>query len=101
MEVRLCLFITLGFWDLDNVYFNREGFDSHQGYYDDKGIYIPGPKWDPYNECYPDELNDDFDDMFDEDYNQGMRYIIIKSLIQKMMDMEIMQMMIYLMKRSM
>ena len=48
------------FWDPDGVYFNRDGFDKHGGYYDDNNEYIPGKGWDEENNCYKDELEDEF-----------------------------------------
>ena len=48
------------FWDPDGVYFNREGFDKHGGYYDENNVYIPGKGWDEENNCYKDELDDEF-----------------------------------------
>ena len=44
------------FWDSDNVYFNREGYDKHGGYYDDDFNYIPGEGWDHIKGCYKDEI---------------------------------------------
>ena len=56
------------FWDPDGVYFNREGYDKHGGYYDDAtDEYIPGKGWDEQNNCYKDELNDD--DEFASDHD--------------------------------
>jgi hypothetical protein len=55
------------FWDPDGVYFNKEGFDKHGGYYDDNNEYVPGEGWDEANNCYLDELNDYYDD----DYEYG------------------------------
>jgi len=43
MEVNVCTDI-LAFYDPDGYYFNIEGYDEFGGYYNDKGIYIPGPK---------------------------------------------------------
>ena len=40
------------FWDPDGVYFNREGYDKHGGYYDDNDEYVPGKGWDEENNCY-------------------------------------------------
>ena len=58
------------FWDPDGVYFNREGYDKHGGYYDDAtDEYIPGKGWDEQNNCYKDELNDD-DDEYASDHEQ-------------------------------
>ena len=37
------------FWDPDYVYFNREGYDKHGGYYDENSNYIPGEGWDEIN----------------------------------------------------
>ena len=48
------------FWDPDGVYFNRDGFDKHGGYYDDNDEYIPGKGWDEEHNCYKDELDDEF-----------------------------------------
>ena len=61
------------FWDPDGVYFNREGFDKHGGYYDDNNEYQPGEGWDEANNCYVDEINDyDYDDEYgsDHDYDE-------------------------------
>ena len=33
------------FWDDDQNYFNRLGFDRHGVSYDKYGIYLPGPDW--------------------------------------------------------
>ena len=52
------------FWDPDGVYFNKEGYDRHGGYYEN-GEYVPGKGWDEINNCYDDEI-DDFYDMDDE-----------------------------------
>ena len=54
------------FWDPDEVYFNREGYDKHGGRYNDDGEYIPGKGWDNENNCYESEKEDDFDE-FDEE----------------------------------
>ena len=59
------------FWDPDGVYFNREGYDKHGGYYDDQTQeYVPGKGWDEINNCYKDEYNDDdYDDEFGSDHD--------------------------------
>ena len=58
------------FWDPDGVYFNREGFDKHGGYYDEETQeYIPGKGWDEVNNCYKDEYNDDYDDEYGSDHD--------------------------------
>ena len=58
------------FWDPDGVYFNREGFDKHGGYYDDQTQeYVPGKGWDEVNNCYKDEYNDDYDDEYGSDHD--------------------------------
>lgn len=73
------------FWDPDGVYFNREGYDKHGGYYDEETQeYIPGPGWDEKNNCYLDEFNEfnnynnynDYDDEYasDQDYNEDDGY---------------------------
>ena len=72
------------FWDPDGVYFNEEGYDKHGGYYE-KGEYIPGKGWDEDNNCYKDELNDEFagDSIkprhIDENYWYGESSIFFKS----------------------
>ena len=43
------------FWDPDNEYFNREGFDVHGGFYTKDLEYIEGPSWIPELGCYEDE----------------------------------------------
>ena len=66
------------FWDPDYVYFNREGFDKHGGYYNDEGEYIPGKGWDKENNCYESEKGEDFDDYDDEDeerYNKDYHFL--------------------------
>ena len=58
------------FWDPDEEYFNRYGFDIHAGCYSKDLEYIPGPDWLPEIGCYPDEkekyTNMKFEE-FDED----------------------------------
>ena len=46
------------FWDPDYVYFNREGYDKHGGYYDLDNVYYPGENWNDSLQCYNDELDD-------------------------------------------
>lgn len=46
------------FWDGDGVYFNRQGYDVHDGYYDTEYEYHPGTGWIPHLLCYEDELSD-------------------------------------------
>jgi len=43
------------FWDPDDEYFNRNGFDIHGGYYLHDLEYIPGPNWLSDLGCYEDE----------------------------------------------
>ena len=58
------------FWDPDGVYFNKEGYDKHGGYYDDQTQeYVPGKGWDEANNCYKDEINDDYYDEFGSDHD--------------------------------
>jgi hypothetical protein len=62
------------FWDYDDEYFNRYGFDIHGGSYNKELEYIPGPTWLVDLGCYPEDaekyknidLNKLEDDMFDE-----------------------------------
>lgn len=44
------------FWDSDGVYFNRQGYDRHEGYYDPEYEYHPGRGWIPHMLCYEDEI---------------------------------------------
>lgn len=55
------------FWDPDGIYFNKEGCDKHDGYYNEEYEYQPGRGWIPHMLCYEDEINnkhkeDDIDD---------------------------------------
>ena len=88
------------FWDPDGVYFNKEGYDRHGGYYDDNQEYVPGKGWDEVNNCYKDEYNDDYDDEYgsDHDYAEDDGYGDIdldniqdeeKLLMKNMKDIEI------------
>ena len=43
------------FWDPDGIHFNAEGCDVHDGFYDEKLEYIPGPGWITELLCYEDE----------------------------------------------
>ena len=57
------------FWDPDGVYFNRQGYDKHGGYYDDSnGEYVPGKGWDHVNNCYYDDDDDFYEDEEEEDH---------------------------------
>ena len=58
MEVKII--ITIGFWDADGFYFNKDGFDKHGGYYDDEFNYIHGEGWDEKRKCYNDEDEVDY-----------------------------------------
>jgi hypothetical protein len=59
------------FWDVDEEYFNRNGYDIHGGSYSKEIEYIPGPDWLSELGCYPDEkdkyLNANFDEIEPED----------------------------------
>ncbi len=46
------------FWDPDGVYFNRDGYDKHEGFYDEGYEYNPGRGWIPHLMCYEDDLPD-------------------------------------------
>ena len=71
------------FWDPDYVYFNRDGYDKHGGYYE-KGEYIPGKGWDEDNNCYKDELNDEeeiiSDYEQDDEENDGFDQVDINKI---------------------
>ena len=72
------------FWDPDGVYFNREGYDKHGGYYDDNDEYVPGKGWDEENNCYKDELNEDEfasdHDPADEEENDGFHDVDLDNI---------------------
>ncbi len=67
------------FWDPDGIYFNKEGKDSHGGYYDDNFEYHPGKGWVESLMCYDDEINQnnqnigfgELDNEDDGDYEDG------------------------------
>ncbi len=46
------------FWDPDQTYFNREGFDNHGGRYNEEYEYVPGPGWVDEYMCYEDEVDE-------------------------------------------
>lgn len=60
------------FWDPDGIYFNREGFDKHEGYYDDEYTYHPGRGWMPHLLCYEDELHNKDKGEEHDDINEGL-----------------------------
>jgi hypothetical protein len=43
------------FWDYDDEYFNRFGYDIHGGSYNKDLEYIPGPTWLTDLGCYPED----------------------------------------------
>ena len=45
------------FWDENETYFNRLGFDKHNGYYDKYGLYQPGNNYNYDLNCYEDEID--------------------------------------------
>jgi hypothetical protein len=55
------------FWDPDNEYFNRQGYDIHGGYYSKDGEYVPGPDWLSDLGCYPDEKEKYLNVKYDEE----------------------------------
>lgn len=67
------------FWDVDGVYFNREGVDVHGGHYDKEFNYHPGEGWIESLMCYEDEVNpnddihksDSYHDDLGDDYEDG------------------------------
>lgn len=44
------------FWDEEETYFNREGFDKHGGRYDKYGLYLPGEGWNEEYNCYEEDI---------------------------------------------
>jgi len=58
MGMKIFFTIPNGFfWDPDGVYFNREGYDKHGGYYDDNDKYVPGKGWNEENEQNQNEFD--------------------------------------------
>lgn len=55
------------FWDVDEEYFNRHGYDIHGGSYNKELEYIPGPDWLSELGCY----ECDKDKYMDIDLNKG------------------------------
>jgi hypothetical protein len=45
------------FWDENETYFNRFGFDKHGGRYDKYGVYLPGNNYNFDFNCYEDEID--------------------------------------------
>ena len=45
------------FWDENETYFNRYGFDKHGGRYDEYGVYLPGENYNYDFNCYEDEID--------------------------------------------
>ena len=45
------------FWDENETYFNRFGFDKHGGRYDKYGVYLPGKNYNFDFNCYEDEID--------------------------------------------
>lgn len=93
------------FWDPDDEYFNRHGFDIHAGCYSNDLEYIPGPEWLPELGCYPEdkekylnmkyeEIDDDMDNNEDfiedefkgdfEDDNMDDNYDILQEDLKKL-----------------
>ena len=48
------------FWDPNEIYFNRKGFDNHGGRWENDE-YVPGPNWLEEHMCYEDEKDDIMD----------------------------------------
>jgi len=63
------------FYDYDNEYFNKNGYDIHGGFYTDNKEYINGPDWNSELGCYEDEkdkyLNINLDDELDAEDEDG------------------------------
>lgn len=59
------------FYDMDDEYFNKNGFDVHGGFYTSDKEYIYGPEWISELGCYEDEkekyLNYDPNEIEDDD----------------------------------
>ena len=56
------------FWDSDGVYFNKHGYDKHEGYYNNEYEYQPGRGWIPHMLCYEDDLPEEVGENDELDY---------------------------------
>lgn len=54
------------FWDENDTYFNRFGFDKHGGRYDDYGVYFPGKNYNFDYNCYEDEIEKKYNGNFNQ-----------------------------------
>ncbi len=45
------------FWNNEKIFFNKDGFDSYSGQYDENLQYIPGPDWNEELQCYNSEIH--------------------------------------------
>ncbi len=54
------------FWDENHTYFNHLGFDKHNGYYDKYGLYHPGYNYNYDLDCYDDEIDKQFINIFNQ-----------------------------------
>jgi len=45
------------FWNDEQDYFNRFGYDKYGGFYDKEGIYIPGEGWNHEFQCYKEDID--------------------------------------------
>ncbi len=59
------------FWDVDDEYFNKHGYDIHAGSYSKDFEYIPGPDWLSELGCYPEDKEKYLNPKFDEDDDEG------------------------------
>ncbi len=48
------------FWNDEQDYFNRYGYDKYGGKYNLEGLYIPGEGWDSDLQCYKEDLDEEF-----------------------------------------
>ncbi len=84
-DIYGCYFLPDGsFWDINKVYFNRDGLDANDGSYDENFNYHPGPNWNEELQCYisPDQIPNHFKEKFingiqesleeEYDHNKGL-----------------------------
>lgn len=76
------------FWDEDQNYFNRLGFDQHGGSYDKYGIYHPGPDYDEKTGLYKD-LKELFPKLEEKDAKENIELCISKLMEQEKKDEKI------------
>ena len=77
------------FWDENHTYFNHLGFDKHNGYYDEYGLYHPGYNYNYDLDCYDDEIDKQFINNFEQINKNNLNNLEEQYLINKECEKEI------------